>query len=441
MKKFLSILALALFFSGNAYADDSYETAFKKALDNHQYYFKHKGKNYTTDTKDKKFDFFDHGYKDYRSAAKYMVENYPNDKSSRCFRFKGKKWSFGGKRINKDSDKFYTYLDYDIDGWQNKLLTKSNNGKIELILYLSNGCYRQNSYFKIFFENKEAYDSRSNFFEGREHLKDVDVSLNINHYIDKDLNKNGKQELFIDAGYAFGMPWNESYYLFEYDENSIELVKNFIAGDWTQRLGISDHFKAKFEVSDDELANVIYKNFSESEYVECIEGDCINGKGIFDGKNGIKYVGEFKDGKYHGQGTETFQNRFKYVGEFKDGLHHGRGILIYIFEGDKYVGEFKDGAQEGQGTYTYSDGDKYIGEWKDGLYNGQGTLTYADGDKYIGGWKNSRKTGQGTLTYADGTKFTGEWNEYDGIFTHTDGTKFVGEWDWKRDGKPIIDKN
>ncbi|MDA7753031.1 hypothetical protein N8869_01560, partial [Candidatus Pelagibacter sp.] len=60
-----------------------------------------------------------------------------------------------GKRINQDSDKFYTYLDYDIDGWQNKVLTKSNNGKIELVLYLSNGCYRQNSYFKIFFENKE----------------------------------------------------------------------------------------------------------------------------------------------------------------------------------------------------------------------------------------------------------------------------------------------
>ena len=38
MKKYLSIIALALFFSGNAYADDSYETAFKKALDNHFFF-------------------------------------------------------------------------------------------------------------------------------------------------------------------------------------------------------------------------------------------------------------------------------------------------------------------------------------------------------------------------------------------------------------------
>ncbi|WP_415271265.1 hypothetical protein ABXT52_03815 [Candidatus Pelagibacter sp. Uisw_121] len=260
MKKYLSIIALALFFSGNAYADGSYEAAFKKALDNHQYYFKHKGKSYTTDTKDKKFDFFDHGYKDYRSAAKYMFENYPDDKSRRCFRFKGKLWSFDGRRIN-DTDTFYTYLDYDRDGWQNKVIAKSNNGKIELVLHESNGCRRQNTYFKILFENVEAYDSRADFFVGREHLKDMAVTLNINHYIDKDLNKNGKQELFIDAGYAFGMPWMESYYLFEYDDNSIELVKNFIAGDWKERLGVSDHFNAKFEVSDDELSKIIIEKF------------------------------------------------------------------------------------------------------------------------------------------------------------------------------------
>ena len=119
MKKLLSIIIITLFFSGYVYADDSYEIAFKKALDNHQYYFKHKGKSYTTDTKDKPFDFFDHGYKDYRSAAKYMFENYPDDKSSRCFMFKGKQWGFDGKRIN-DTDTFYTYSDYSKDGWQNK---------------------------------------------------------------------------------------------------------------------------------------------------------------------------------------------------------------------------------------------------------------------------------------------------------------------------------
>ena len=40
-----------------------------------------------------------------------------------------------------------------------------------------------------------------------------------------------------------------------------KLVKKFIAGDWTERLGVSDHFKAKFEVSDDELSKIIMEKF------------------------------------------------------------------------------------------------------------------------------------------------------------------------------------
>ena len=371
MKKLLSILALALFFSGYAYADDSYEAAFKKALDNHQYYFKHNGKNYTTDTKDKKFDFFDHGYKNYRSAAKYMIENYPDDKSTRCFIFKGKNWGFDRWKINKDSDKFYTYLDYDIDGWQNKVIITSANKLIKVIFNQDSGCYRRDTYIQVLFEDKIFYDSRKDFekltFDG------WSIFLNINHYIDKDLNNNGKQELFIDAGISIGNNWIESYYLFEYDESSIKLIKNFMAGDWKERLGISDHHKAKFEVTEEVLAKIIIRNFSENAYVECIEGDCINGNGTFDSRFGDKYVGEFKDGKYHGQGTETDVNGDKYVGEFKNGLKNGQGTLIFTY------GEPND-----QGTWIYTDGNKYVGEFKDGSKSGQGTLIYADGEKYVG---------------------------------------------------------
>ena len=85
--------------------------------------------------------------------------------------------------------------------------------------------------------------------------------LNINYYIDKDYNNNGKQELFLDVGYAFGMPWIESYYLFEYDNNDIKLVKKTVADTFEERLGISDHFKAKFEVSDEELSKIIIEKF------------------------------------------------------------------------------------------------------------------------------------------------------------------------------------
>jgi len=259
MRKFLLLIVFGLFYSSICIADDSYKTAFKKALDNHQYYFKHNGKNYTTDTKDKPFDFFDHGYKDYRSAAKYMTENYPNDKSTRCFIFKGKEWRFDGLEI-EDSDKFYTYLDYDIDGWKNKVIITSANKSIKVIFNEDSGCYRRDTYIQVLFEDKIFYDSRKDFEELTS--DGWSIFLNINHYIDKDLNNNGKQELFIDAGFSLGNNWIESYYLFEYDDSSINLVKKFMAGDWKERLGVSDHFKAKFKVPEKELAKIIIEKFN-----------------------------------------------------------------------------------------------------------------------------------------------------------------------------------
>ena len=89
-------------------------------------------------------------------------------------------------------------------------------------------------------------------------------------------------------------------------------------------------------------------------------------------KVGTKYVGEFKDGNYHGQGTYTGAGGTKYVGGWKDGNYHGQGTHTWI-NGSKYVGEFKDGIQHGQGTWTHPSGEKYVGEWRDREYSGQGT--------------------------------------------------------------------
>ena len=105
--------------------------------------------------------------------------------------------------------------------------------------------------------------------------------------------------------------------------------------------------------------------------------------------NGNKYVGEFKDNKFHGQGTFTWAS-----GEFA---------------GDKYVGEFKNSKEHGQGTYTYANGDKYVGEVKDGLTHGRGTYTWASGSKYVGEFKDGKRHGQGTFTWADGRVEKGIW--------------------------------
>ena len=96
-------------------------------------------------------------------------------------------------------------------------------------------------------------------------------------------------------------------------------------------------------------------------------GNCF---GTYTSANGNKYVGEWKDDKFHGQGTETWP------------------------DGGKYVGEFRDDKRNGQGTYTYGPsskwaGDKYVGEYRDDKENGVGTLVGPDGTLLHGGlWLN-----------------------------------------------------
>jgi hypothetical protein len=249
IKKLLSIIIASLILSGNVYATNSFETAFKKALEDHQYYFKYKGTTYTTDMDGESFDFFKHGYKTYREASDWMIKNYPNDKSFSCFVFKGRHWF-----MDKD-------LTHDVNGWKKIVVVESDNKKIKVVLHNNNECYVRDSYFTILHDNKETFDSRTNFFDDREHVKGRGVALNINYYIDKDYNNNGKQELFLDVGYAFGMPWIESYYLFEYDNNGIKLVKKTVADTFEEKLGISDHHKPKFEISEEELAKIIIEKF------------------------------------------------------------------------------------------------------------------------------------------------------------------------------------
>ena len=64
-------------------------------------------------------------------------------------------------------------------------------------------------------------------------------------------------------------------------------------------------------------------------------------------KDGSKYIGEFKDGKFNGQGLFTFPDGgelegHKYEGEWKDDKKHGEGVLLYI-NGSKLEGEFRKG--------------------------------------------------------------------------------------------------
>ena len=129
---------------------------------------------------------------------------------------------------------------------------------------------------------------------------------------------------------------------------------------------------------------------------DCPSGQSVkwhNCFGSFYYENLDVYMGEWKDGKFHGQGTYTWANGAKYVGEFKDGKKNGQGTETYANEpnkGDKYVGEYKDGKRNGQGTHTWPAGQKYVGEYKDNKYHGQGIISLSDGRKLDGYFKDGR---------------------------------------------------
>ena len=156
------------------------------------------------------------------------------------------------------------------------------------------------------------------------------------------------------------------------------------------------------------------------------------------GGNGNKYVGEFRVGKYHGHGTVTFPNGDNYVGEVKDDKYHGHGTLTWA-NGDKYVGEWRYGKRHGQGTGTFGPssqfaGNKYVGEWRDDKMHGHATGTFATGNKYVGGFRENLMHGQGTFLWPNGSqyegKFKGDKPHGQGTYTFADIGK-VAEGIWE----------
>ncbi len=110
-------------------------------------------------------------------------------------------------------------------------------------------------------------------------------------------------------------------------------------------------------------------------------------------KNGTAYVGNFKNGLYHGQGTFTFSDGATYVGKFENGKESGVGTFTCWVHGAIYTGEFKNGMKHGKGQYKYPDGSFYNGNWELGKKHGQGTYIYPDGKKDIGKFKNDKYVG------------------------------------------------
>ena len=119
---------------------------------------------------------------------------------------------------------------------------------------------------------------------------------------------------------------------------------------------------------------------------ECVEGDCVNGKGTMVSSTGHKYTGEFKAVSRHGEGVM---------------LMPGGRKLVSPWAGNEIR----------EGRYTEPDGTVYEGQWEFRERNGQGTLTYPDGRNCVGEFKSGQRHGQGTMTWPDGRKYVGDFKQ------------------------------
>ncbi len=190
------------------------------------------------------------------------------------------------------------------------------------------------------------------------------------------------------------------------------------------------------------LADDKYKGyFYEGEWVKGFR----NGQGTVIWPNGNKYIGEQKLGKLHGKGKFFSQadNQFKgdtYVGEYKEGKKHGKGTYFYA-NGNKYVGDYKNDYPNGHGTFLYLadnefKGFTHSGQYKNGKREGYGIFTYPNGSRHEGNYINDRREGIGTYFHSNGNIYSGSFKKgkYNGFgtFTFANGAKYEGQF---KDGK------
>ena len=195
------------------------------------------------------------------------------------------------------------------------------------------------------------------------------------------------------------------------------------------------------------LVNISISNLHATQYKEYYlggmkyVGEFVNGRpegnvGLYEIEN-RRYTGEFKDGKLSGKGIYCFSDGSMYEGEFKDDNMHGKGICYYP-SGGRYEGEYKDGKMSGKGIYYHSDGERYEGEFKYDKMNGKGIHYFSDGSRYEGEYKNGKWNGKGIYYYPDGERYEGEFKDNSwhgkGIFYFSDGRRLEGEF---KDGNKI----
>ena len=187
------------------------------------------------------------------------------------------------------------------------------------------------------------------------------------------------------------------------------------------------------------------------------------GKGDMSWENGVRYVGGWKGGKFHGEGAKSYSRGGGYIGSWSMGKREGMGR--HVFAGklgyEEWQGPFVGDLAEGKGTMVLVGGDvvegfemkkgkpadtsggvmaKFEGE-VEGLDDGSPSTMGVKG-VYEGGWEEGQPSGFGVMRWENGIEYKGMWKagEYHGHGRklYSRGGGYEGPWiDGKRHGLGI----
>jgi hypothetical protein len=179
---------------------------------------------------------------------------------------------------------------------------------------------------------------------------------------------------------------------------------------------------------------------------EC-DGNCDNGEGLKKWEDGGIEKGAWKNGELEGNGFQLFGKTSdfagdSYEGNFVIGKYDGFGTYIDVSEDAKYIGGWKDGKFHGKGKLTFGAKSKYPnryydGDWINGKQHGNGIMFWGKAgkhtnNKYQGEWQNDNMNGFGRYDWPDGGYYIGEWRDDEqngkGVYTFPDGKKLESQW-------------
>lgn len=117
---------------------------------------------------------------------------------------------------------------------------------------------------------------------------------------------------------------------------------------------------------------------------------------------GLKYEGDFEQGRFEGIGTLM---RADGSIIFAEKRVSELGLLINECGPGHYFGEVHEGEAQGRGFWISDSGAVYEGSFSHGLFDGSGTLSFISGWEHSGKWKSGKKHGPGVETLAPSPLF------------------------------------